>query len=136
MVALARRPDELAHLRLLLYPADPRIHLLRDAGEVVVVVEVESLHQLLTELDATYGVTAFVQARCPQTQPHHIGNDHHHPPADAALGGQPDGERELAREVVHPARDHQREAMLDGLRAQDPLARHRRDAAVRQRRGE
>ncbi len=130
MVALARRPDQAPHPGFLADAADARIPFLRNLREDVVVVEAEPVDQLFAEFDAAHRVSPRVDPRGPEGQAHHVGDDDDHRSTHAALGREPHREGELARIVVHPAGDHEREAVLHILGAKHPIAGDRADASV------
>src|SRR5262249_37362031 len=119
-IALAGGPAQArysvdAHL---LAPASGILLLVAIAGEVIVVVKVKAIDQWIAERDPTYAVADGTETGPPGAKSHDVGDDNHQGSRHAALRRKADRERELAGEVVHAARVHERKTGAHGARSQ------------------
>ena len=115
---------------------EPRAHRGDREARCAEEMQLEVLRQRLAHGDAAHAVPALVERRREHADRELPGHHREDPAGHAALGRQPDAVHPLAGIVVHPAGRHDGEDLVDVLDPDHAIARHRVDAAGRERRAD
>lgn len=100
--------------------------------QIIVTMEIETVHQFFAELNTAATIAQWIQWRRPRKYSHDIWYDHQHATAYAGLRWQTHFERKLTGIIVHSARVHQRQYIAHNVRPKDFLLGYRTYSAIGQ----